>query len=90
MLSVTFLYRYAECHYAECRYAECRGAFKRVTDRLSQLSFVDYVSSRVCTIEHYGLVIYRIMDRFRSKLVPSLLLVFFNGVYKHNTLLWTP
>ncbi len=31
MLSVVFVYcyaecRYAECRYAECRYAECRGA----------------------------------------------------------------
>ncbi len=25
MLSITFLYRYAECHYDECRYAECRS-----------------------------------------------------------------
>ncbi len=26
MLSVSFIYYYAECHYAECRYAECHGA----------------------------------------------------------------
>jgi hypothetical protein len=25
MLSVTFIYYYAECHYAGCLYAECRG-----------------------------------------------------------------
>jgi hypothetical protein len=26
VLSVAFIYYYAECHNAECHYAECRGA----------------------------------------------------------------
>ncbi len=26
MLSVAFIYYYAECRYAECRYAECHHA----------------------------------------------------------------
>ncbi len=27
MVSVVFIFDYAECRYAECRYAECRGTF---------------------------------------------------------------
>jgi hypothetical protein len=30
MLSVAFIYYYAECFCTECRYAECRGPLRKI------------------------------------------------------------
>jgi hypothetical protein len=49
MLSVIFIYCYAEYHYAECRYAECRGAHKNThdSDSLDKAQFTGRKLGRV-------------------------------------------
>ncbi len=39
MLSVKFIYYYAECHYAECRYPDCCGATNTSIDCFTQFYF---------------------------------------------------